>query len=203
MMWKSQGITKDNIPSVVEEPPLKDRKSCLRRGCAFLFGAFFLAALAVIAIGLFFQPRPTKLASLPANFPSVVPLFKFEDRASINYYAGAKKDRLRERLALNVFKKDKWPDLPKILLAPPTGRDIDTTEIVWQSLNNSLREIENFYRRRLTSEDFALGVVKREAGRLILIFNKESLTGTLQIDQPKNEGANVILRVDYKTSLAK
>lgn len=194
----SQSVIKDNIPSVVEEPPLKDRKSCLRRGCSFLFGVFFLAALAVIAIGLFFQPRPTRLASLPANFPSVVPLFKFEDRAAINYYPGAKKDRLWERLALNVFKKDKWPALPKILLAPPAGRDIDTTEIVWQNLNNSLREIENFYSRRLTSEDFALGVVKREAGQLILIFNKKSITGTLQIDQPKGAGSSVILRVDYK-----
>jgi hypothetical protein len=197
----TQSIIKDSTPSIVEEPPLKDRKSCLRRGCGLVFVLVIITAIGLIIIGLFFQkPGATKLAAPPPNFPRNIPLYKFEERAGVNYYPGEKKDRWLERLAANVFNQARWRDLPRLLLAPPSpARQIDTVEIVWQNLDASLKQIENFYRKNLTAEDFTIGVVRREPSRLMLVFNKQAVSGTLEINQPnKNEGGSVVLRVDYK-----
>jgi len=198
-MLSSQSITKDNVPSIIEEPPLKNRRSCLRRGLGLLFSLVLLGAIGLTIIALFFSaPKPLRLASLPANFPLSIPLYKFEDRTGINYYPGERKDRLRERLAAAVFKPEKWPGLPKTLLSPSVVRQIDTVAVSWQNLPASLRTIESFYRRRLEAEKFAIGVVRREPTHLTLIFNKEAITGTLQINQPKGAGSDVVLSVDYK-----
>lgn len=199
-MIETQPITKDNVPSVVEEPPLKDRRSCLRRGCGFtvVVTLFILAVLLIIV--LFFQkPRPANLATLPPNFPSNVPLYKFVDRTVINYYPGEKKDRLLERIARTAPEPQKWRDWKKIISAPGTRRDIDTIEIVWQNLDASLRETETFYRRNLNTQGFSVGVLEREQNRLALIFQKDGVTGSLHIEEPGRRGVStVVLRVDFK-----
>lgn len=196
----SQPIVKDSIPSIVEEPPLKDRRSCLRRGCSFTLGLALLLIVALIVITIFFQkPRPVNLATLPPNFPLNVPLYRFVDRTVINYFPAEKKDRLLERLARHAPDPKKWRDLPQLLSAPSAQRDIDTVEIVWQNLNTSLREVENFYRKNLTAEDFTIGVLKREPTRLVIIFNKGEVTGSLHIEEPQRKGVStVVLRADYK-----
>src|SRR3989338_11050640 len=67
----AQPITPDTKPALIEEPPLINQKSCLRRGCSLLFSCSVLAVIVFLLIGWFWsEPGAPRLAALPNNFPT-------------------------------------------------------------------------------------------------------------------------------------
>lgn len=221
----AQPITPDTKPAVIEEPPLKNQKSCLRRGCSWLFSCLALAVIVFLLIGWFWsEPGAQRLAALPANFPADIPLYKFEERAGIYYLQSIYKDTTFQRLArvpkltLNyiLFKINRelvpetinekgevvtgrrmdWNELRNILQKSPSKSAADTVTITWEKIDDNEMDIYKFFEKNLKKQDYTVTMLSKNTD---LNFQKEKVTGRLTIAKSE-EQKNTIdfsLRVDY------
>ncbi|MEK9183393.1 MAG: hypothetical protein AAB849_02690 [Patescibacteria group bacterium] len=221
----AQPITPDAKPALIEEPPLKNQKSCLRRGCSWLFSCFLLAVIAFLLIGWFWsEPGTQRLAALPANFPTDIPLYKFEERAGIYYLPSSNKDTIFQRLArlpkltLNYLlykinpdlvpetinekgetapgERLNWNELGNILQKSPSKIYMDTITITWEKIDEREINVYRFFERNLKKQDYAVTMLSKNTD---LNFQKEKVTGRLTIAK-SSEQKNAVdfsLRVDY------
>lgn len=221
----AQPITPDTKPAIIEEPPLKNQKSCLRRGCSWFFSCSVLAIIIFLLIGWFWsEPGAQRLAALPNNFPTDIPLYKFEERAGIYYLQSIYKDTSFQRLArvpkltLNyiLFKINpelvpetinekgevshgerlNWSELGNILQKSPSKISQDTVTITWEKIDDSEIDVYRFFEKNLKKQDYTVTMLSKNTD---LNFQKEKVTGRLTIAKSE-EQKNTIdfsLRVDY------
>lgn len=223
----SQPITHDTRPAQIEEPILKNNKSTLRRGCNWTLGCSFILLLTFILMGwLFSPPSPQRTASLPADFPTDIPLYKFEDRSTITYLAGAQKDSAPRRLALiprfffnQILKvitpgavsevknikgpiviswQTPWQDLKKIMQTPAADGSLETVALTWENLLGEKKEtIFDFYKKNLKSQEYQIVPGLKTADALTMDFKKEKTKGWLKVEIAPAGGVNVVLEVEY------
>lgn len=221
MSEETQPIIHDTIPSIIEEPPLKNRKSCLWRGCGLLifFGALILVFFTLITT--FVSGTPSKrLASLPPQFPSDVPLYRFPDRSAVNFLAAPKFTSSWQRLALlpryilgpailrlypslPTEKKEyhgetiigeqiTWDGAKRILRAPRLGRAENLVEISWDNLNDGVRKISNYYQKNLEQQDYQISMLIKNQEEESFTFQKNNVRGEIKIlFQNKNREQSV------------
>lgn len=221
----AQPITPDAKPAIIEEPPLKNQKSCLRRGCSWLFSCLFLAVIIFLLIGWFWsEPGAQRLAALPANFPTDIPLYKFEERAGIYYLPSINKDTPFQRLArvpkltLNYLlykinpelvpetinekgeivagERLNWKELGNILQKSRTKISQDTITITWEKIDDQEIDVYRFFERNLKKQDYTVTMLSKNTD---LNFQKDQVVGRLTINK-SSEQQNTIdfsLRVDY------
>lgn len=221
----SQPITPDAKPAVIEEPPLKNQKSCLRRGVSWLFSCALLAVIVFLLIGWFWsEPGAKRLAMLPVNFPTDIPLYKFEERAGIYYLPNSEKDTTFQRLArlpkltLNYLlyeinpdlvpetanekgeivpgERLNWNELGNILQKSPSKTPMDTVTITWEKINDREIDVYRFFEKNLKKQDYEVTMLSKNTD---LNFQKDGVVGRLTIAK-STEQKNAIdfsLRVDY------
>lgn len=224
----SQPIIRDTRPAQIEEPILKNNKSTLRRGCSWALGCSFILLLASILIGwLFSAPSPQRTASLPPDFPTDIPLYKFEDRSTITYSAGAQKDSAPRRLALiphfffnQILKiitseagtevkningpiavswQTPWQDVKNIIQTPAADGNLETIALTWENLLDEKKEtIFNFYKKNLQSQEYQIIPGLKTANVLTMDFRKEKINGWLKVETAPAGGVNVVLEVEYQ-----
>lgn len=219
-------IIPDNKPAPIEEPPLKNHGSCLRRGCGALFSCLVLAIIALLIIAwLFNEPSPQRLAGLPPGFPTDIPLYRFEARAMVLHLPGSQKNTLLERLGrlpkiifYSLLSKINPSAATQITL--PKGqttagfrtigqaaRDlfqrqpeqkINTITITWENLDDSAANIYLFFKKNLLKQDYKI-LSDGVAAESILTFQKDDIDGSVIIERPAGTqtGLNVTLKVDY------
>ncbi|MBI5731963.1 MAG: hypothetical protein HY982_01225 [Candidatus Magasanikbacteria bacterium] len=215
----TQSVIRDNTPSPIEEPPLKNKKSCLNRALSLLSTLLILAVVFFCIVSIFFTgPTRQRLAQLPNHFPSDIPLYRFEDRVSIQFQSTKKDDKLFNRLAYvpkyllapALLKLN--PNLPeeqkklrngvsldekisfsglKTLLAPSFLPNTDTVEIDWENLEEA-KKIYNFYKKNLPQADYQITTPTAANEDYFLIFKKDGVRGELQIISDKNNKAEKI-----------
>lgn len=221
----AQPITPDTKPALIEEPPLKNQKSCLRRGCSWLFSCLVLTVIVFLLIGWFWsEPGAQRLAALPNNFPTDIPLYKFEERAVIYYLQSIYKDTTFQRLArvpkltLNYLlfrinpdlvpetinekgevvtgERMNWNELGNILQKTPSKIPQDTITITWEKIDDKEIDIYRFFERNLKKQDYTVTMLSKNTD---LNFQKDQVLGRLTINK-SSEQQNTIdfsLRVDY------
>ena len=223
----AQPITPDTKPALIEEPPLINQKSCLRRGCSLLFSCSVLAVIVFLLIGWFWsEPGAQRLAALPNNFPTDIPLYKFEERAGIYYLQSIDKDTTFQRLArvpkltLNyilfiinpelvpetinekgkvaVGERLNWNELGNILQKSPSKISVDTITITWEKIDDKEIDIYKFFERNLKKQDDAVTMLSKNTD---LNFQKDQVSGRLTIakSDEKNNTIDFSLRVDYSS----
>lgn len=221
----AQPIISDAKPAPIEEPPLKNQKSCLRRGCSWLFSCALLAVIVFLLIGWFWsEPGAQRLAALPANFPTDIPLYKFEERAGIYFLPSINKDTTFQRLArapkltLNyiLFKINpelvpetinekgeavpgerlNWNELGNILQKSPSKSAVDTVTITWEKIDDREIDVYRFFEKNLKKQDYAVTMLSKNTD---LNFQKEKVTGRLTIakSEEQKNAIDFSLRVDY------
>lgn len=210
-----QPIIHDTTPAKIEEPPMKNRKSCLWRSCSGLFFLLILLVGFFIVITAFWgAPTPKRVASLPSNFPSDVPLYRFPDRLSVTYLPGNIKDSIIQRLALlpkYIFgpiilkinpnlpdeqtklnnetiipQKISWAGWQKIWSMPLGTPDTDTIEVTWEELDDSPAKVASFYKKNFQQQDYRLEPGMTAPELQTLVFEKDKVRAELTI-QAKGE----------------
>lgn len=221
----AQPIISDAKPAPIEEPPLKNQKSCLRRGCSWFFSCSALAVIVFLLIGWFWsEPGAQRLAALPTNFPTDIPLYKFEERAGIYYLQSVDKDTTFQRLArvpkltLNhlLFKINpdlvpetinekgevaagerlNWNELGNILQKSPSKISLNTITVTWEKIDEREIDVYRFFEKNLKKQDYEVTMLSKNTD---LNFQKEKVTGRLTIakSEEQKNAINFSLRVDY------
>lgn len=210
MPEETQPVVHDTSPSVVEEPPLKNRQSCFWRGCSLLlfFGALILIFFTLIAtfVG---GPSAKRLASLPPLFPSDVPLYRFPDRSAVNFLAAPEHTSSWQRLALlpryilgpsilRVFpslpaekreyhgetiigEQITWSGVQRILREPRLGRAENMVVISWDNLNDSVRKVSTYYQKNLQQQDYQISQLVKNPEEESFTFQKNDVRGEIKI----------------------
>ena len=206
MPEQTQDIIADQRPSPIEEPPLKNRKSCLRRSCSFTFGCLFLILLALAIISwLFSKPPVARLAGLPSEFPTDIPLYKFEERSTVSYIAGDKKDTRLQQVARlprlliesGLNRKFNWQDFKDLFSPVAKSPTSETVIISWENLDDEQKDIYLFFKNNLQKQDYQINPT--DANKSPLNFQKDNIVGSVLIERPADapKQVNVILKVDY------
>lgn len=211
----TQPIFHDTSPAKIEEPPMKNRKSCLWRGCSsFFILLILLVGFFVIITAFWGAPTPKRVASLPANFPSDVPLYRFPDRLSVTFLPGNLEDSIILRLALLpkyifgpvILKMN--PDLPdeqtklngvtvipkniswagwQTIWSMPLGTpDTDTIEVTWEELDDTPAKVVSFYKKNFQQQDYRSEPGMTTPDLQTLIFTKDKVRAEITI-QAKGE----------------
>lgn len=207
MSPETQSIIHDTRPAPVQEPPLKNRKSCLRRGCSLTFGFLIVLLLLFFLLYWFFgNPKPQRTAALPSNFPTDIPLYKFEERATITYLASEQKNKPIQRIAqipkiifdqLLLTKKIDWLNLKQFIQTPKSKEEIDSTSITWENIEGERDDLYGFYQKNLKQQNFKVTVGIKTDKTLTLNFQKAEIIGHLTIEKIGTQGLNVTLEVNY------
>lgn len=221
MSEETQPIVHDTTPAVVEEPPLKNRQSCLWRSCSLLlfFGALILIFFTLITtfVG---GPSSKRLASLPSHFPSDVPLYRFPDRSAVNFLPAPEVTSSWQRLALLpryilgpailrlypslpaekreyhgeviVGEQITWNGIKRILRAPRLGDAENLVEISWDNLNDGVRKVSNYYQKNLEQQDYQISQLVKNPEEESFSFQKNNVRGEIKIIfQVKTKEQNV------------
>lgn len=205
---ETQPIVHDTRPAKIEEPPLKNRKSCLRRGCSLTFGFLIVVFLLFFLLyWLFGNPKPQRTAALPSNFPTDIPLYKFEERATIAYLSSEQKNKPIQRIAqipkiifdqLLLTKKIDWLDLKQFVQTPKNKEEIDSTSISWENIEGERDDIYGFYQKNLKQQNFKTMAGLKTDNTLTLDFQKAKIIGRLTVEKRSDaQGLNVVLEVNY------
>ncbi|HBX15684.1 MAG TPA: hypothetical protein DEF57_00030 [Candidatus Magasanikbacteria bacterium] len=164
------------------------------------------------------------MAALPNNFPTDIPLYKFEERAGIYYLQSIDKDTTFQRLArvpkltLNyilfkinpelvpetinekgevaVGERMNWNELGNILQKSPSKISQDTITITWEKIDDKEIDVYKFFERNLKKQDYTVTMLSKNTD---LNFQKDRVAGRLTIAK-SDEQQNAIdfsLRVDY------
>lgn len=228
MPEQTQAVMADQRPARIEEPILKNNKSTLRRGCSWTLGCAFILLLVSILLGWFFSaPSPQRSALLPTGFPTDIPLYKFEDRSTITYLIGARKDSSPQRLALvprfffnQILKiitpeagsevknlngpiaiswQNPWRDVKNIMRTPAADNNLETVALTWENLLDEQKEtIFDFYKKNLKSQEYRIIPGLKTAYTLTMDFTKEKTRGGLRVENAPGGGVNVTLEVEYQ-----
>jgi len=225
-MEETQSIIKDLKPSPIEEPPLKNKHSCISRALSALFTIIILGIISFIILSLFFSgPAIKRLAELPKNFPSDIPLFNFGDRSAIHFESSKKDDKIFNRLAqlpkyllgpailkfnpalsedektlLNGVKISESPNFEDIkkLIRPSEEENVDIITIDWENLNETAKKISIFYKKNLVNQDYQVAEEKTYDG-LILKFNKDKIKGEIEIKSSNEKQTDLTLKVKFQS----
>ncbi|KKR48685.1 MAG: hypothetical protein UT86_C0003G0014 [Candidatus Magasanikbacteria bacterium GW2011_GWC2_40_17] len=226
-MDESQPIIRDFTPSPIEEPPLKNRRSCLWRAFTLILTLGILAILIFSFISIFYSgPTIKRMAVLPDLFPTDIPLYRFDDRNSIQYQDAKENDTFFNRLSqipkyifgplilkfnpnfspeqkilhnnIALSNTLKWSEI-KIILQPASDSSLDIAEIEWENINEVPRKIKDFYKKNLVSQDYQVKEENKNGGNFYLSFTKEKTSGELFItdDQDKNKTQRITLKVNF------
>lgn len=225
-MEQAQPIVHDFTPSPIEQPPLNNNKSCLRRVVVIIFTLTLLIIIAFTLIGLFFnKPTIQRLPQLPPHFPTDIPLYRFSDRVYINYLNAEQNNRLIRRLALmprfilgpvvfkinpdlteeekilnnNVLLGDPltWSNLQNILTRPADQNHIDKIEIGWENIDDTPKKVYDFYKKNFTEQDYKVIAAVKTAEEMEFSFAKDKINGDLSIKIQNKEINKIILKVEF------
>ncbi|MEK7508589.1 MAG: hypothetical protein AAB568_01910 [Patescibacteria group bacterium] len=209
MQDDTQPIIRDNQPAQIEEPPLKNRKSCLWRGLSHLF---LLTIFIVIIFGLIAWlggPRIKRMATVPQNFPTDIPLYHFTERSTIQFMPGQKIESLWSRLILvpkflagplilkfnpDMSDEEKhvndreiittqvtWEKFQKILEPVHDQKIRDYLEITWEYLDDKPKTIYDFYKRNLVLQEYKVTPAVNTNALQTFTFQKGEVNGEVSI----------------------
>lgn len=223
MLETAQPIIHDFTPSPIQEPPLKNNKSCLRRTLVGLFTLILIALIIFTILGLFINKQSvTRLQQLPGNFPTDVPLYNFNDRAYINYTNAAQSNGFWYRISLvprfflgsvvlklnpdltdeqkilnnNVHLGDSinWNNLKNLLTRQEKDAHVDKIEISWENLTDETpKKVYNYYKNNFTEQGYKIVLGSNTAAQKGFYFNKNDTSGELVMDIENKEKITQII----------
>ncbi len=165
----------DNIEII--EPPLNEltKKHSYKRTCLSGCGCLFLVIiLAIIGLRLYIGPGPTAVKSVPANFPTDIPVYDKDAIDNITIISGKYKNRGIEIAAFfpkailspllvkmeqnqTTTSTDRWEGIWQVITAPVSDHR-DTIQINWSNLDAEPSFVISYYRKELTKANFKIEV---------------------------------------------
>lgn len=217
---------------VIQDPAVRhlERRggACARRGCGVLIGVAMLLGVAiVVGAKLIKEPSPQRVATLPGNFPTDIPLFEFQSRSEVTVLtreAREKRDRVARpvgRLILapalkllepvGVLERTGIPikripvlrnlsDL-KHAVVMPDSPNTDIVRISWEGLAAGAGEVEAYYQTTLAERGYTVERVQEYNGMRTFRFTREQVTGKVEVISGATDEKKlerVVLEVEYE-----
>jgi len=208
----TQPIIHDFTPSPIEQPPLKNEGSCIRRAFVALFTLTLILVIVFTIIALFFnKPTITRIGNLPENFPTDAPLYNFSDRVYINYLNTEESNSLWHRASLvprfifgqviikinpDLTDDDKIlnnnirlgdtiniNNLKKLLAKSETQENTDIVEIGWEKMKDETpRKVFNYYKKNFEDQGYKTIIGANNDSQKGFSFSKNKVTGEINIE---------------------
>lgn len=186
----------------IVEPPIQEfhkRGRWLATACFSGCGCVVIFVVSiVIGIKLFIGAGPQQIKNLPANFPSVIPVYDQYNISKITIISGKYKSRSLELATL----------FPKIILSPliysdqkggqnddpgavkelwqiltkPTSDSHDMVQIEWRNIAGEPSDIIDYYRAKLSKENFQVDSESTGQNYRQFTFRRlDGLSGTVYV----------------------
>lgn len=209
----------------IQEPPLqeiKKNRSCVKHACFTGCGCIVIFLIALILFVKYIViSSPKEIKSLPANFPSEIPLYDMDSVTKMTFLSGAKKARTVKvisfvpRLLASRFVEKMQPaatsstsaifdnqeDWQQFLdqIKNPTVDKRDTVEIEWIALPAEQNFIIEYYEKGLEKNAYTTRLARLSTSTRQLYFEKETIDGTLFVSDSAEtkETDYILLTVNY------
>ncbi len=200
----------------IKEPPLQElnkKRSCLKRSCLTGFGCILIFLLVSVGIIYFAaNPRKKELKTVPANFPSEIPVYDKDAIHTITFISGQERGRWIE-LAAYVPKiivspllialennesnpaspERTWAKFLRVIEEPVADRR-DQVTIEWSNLSAQPKFVEAYYQSALKKANFSVEPTHDAEGSKQFTFSKDSVDGYLLLqDDAQKDGTDMIL----------
>ncbi|OGH93220.1 MAG: hypothetical protein A2563_01275 [Candidatus Magasanikbacteria bacterium RIFOXYD1_FULL_40_23] len=217
-----------NINNVeIVEPPIGELTkkysafSAIKRACFTGCGCLVFVIIGIIIfIRIAMGSGPETLSSVPANFPSNIPLYDKDNIEQITFISGKYKNRGIEIAA--IFPKiilspllitmdkntqanadtDKLTSITNLwkMISAPVSDHRDTIQIEWRELNADPFFIIGYYKTELKKQAYNIDVESEGEGVQQFSFSKDDITGSMYVQGAPGQGADyAVLTVNLKT----
>lgn len=222
-----QPIIHDFTPSPIEQPPLKNEGSCIRRALVAIFTLVLILIIIFTVIALFFnKPTITRLPKLPDNFPTDIPLYNFSDRVYINYLNTEESNSMWHRASLvprfilgqlvikinpDISEEEKVlnnnirlgdavniSNIQKLLAVSETQENTDQIEIGWEKMSDeSPKKVFTYYKKNFEDQDYKVTLGANNDNQKGFYFSKEKVSGEINIEI---ENKLIIKKITFKVN---
>lgn len=192
----------------IQAPPIEDikKKSCARRGCRSGCGCILILLILLVGLIKFsLNPSARELRSVPANFPTTIPIYDPDSIERVKVISGEQRGKVLEIVSyvpkpilspivrvldLNIPRAGvipgttsemNWQDFYEFMKSPSTDhRDIITIE--WTNLPADPEFIADFYKKELQKNRFTIQSESGTNNYKQIIFQERTTEGVLTIE---------------------
>lgn len=224
-------MSKNKLDTVeIVEPPLGEltkKHYPFRRTCLTGCGCLLLVIVgAVVAFRLIVGNGPTTLSTVPANFPSDIPIYDKDTIEQITFISGRYKDRSMEIAAFfpkiilssilltvqhnaqpqNLSASTSTIPLSRrlwSLITTPVGDTRDTVQIQWRNMDAAPSFVSSYYKKELLKKGYAIDEEKNDHGIYTFVFNQGTVSGALlaQGEEEQRPGTDyAVLTVNFSST---
>ncbi len=217
-----------NINNVeIVEPPIGELTkkysafSAIKRACFTGCGCLVFVIIGIIIfIRIAMGSGPETLSSVPANFPSNIPLYDQDNIEQITFISGKYKNRGIEIAAIfpkiilspllitldknsqNNADTDKLTSITNLwkMISAPVSDHRDTVQIEWRELNADPYFIIGYYKTELKKDFYNIDVESEGENVQQFSFSKDDITGSMYVQGAPGQGADyAVLTVNLQT----
>ncbi len=224
-MLKGQSQEQSEVTDV-QEPLLSEKRSYMKGGCFSSCGCLVIVVvLLLLILRITWGPATTTRSELPDNFPLIIPLYRSAEIQKIKVHTAVDVNRTYAtfsaipRLLINPLRAirinsqsttssthDMWKsvynEVAKVFRSPATDETRDEYTILWGSIPDDIKKIQQFYVTELKKESFEIIERYNNTNNFEAGFSGNGITGNIRIEnydlrQPGVEAIKLVVSLPH------